>query len=356
MESGISAAEASHEAARPTGGNPTDGIIMRANGLTRVFNHGLVAVDSVNFEVRRGEIFGFLGPNGAGKTTTINMLITVLRPTKGTASVCGYDLSKEANMVRNCIGVVPQEYTADGDLTGQENVLLCADLYGIPREVSKKRAEELLELVELTPFKDKRVDTYSGGMRRRLELACGLVNRPRVLFLDEPTLGLDVQTREATWSYIRRLKQEYGMTLFMTTHYLEEADALCDRVAIIDHGRILVVGTPDDLKSALGGDIITLVVEGESDITDLIKGLANVKEVRKQNGMYVIKAEKGDMTAPIIIEALRRVGRTVTRLSLTRPTLNEVYLEYTGKSMREAEESREEFRAQRMTLRRARQR
>lgn len=356
METGISTGETSQKMTGPNGGNPTDGIIIRANGLTRVFNHGLVAVDDVDFEVRHGEIFGFLGPNGAGKTTTINMLITVLRPTKGTASICGYDLLKDPNMVRSCIGVVPQEYTADEDLTGEENVLLCADLYGIPREVSEKRAEELLELVELTPFKDKRVDTYSGGMRRRLELACGLVNRPRILFLDEPTLGLDVQTREATWNYIRRLKQEYGMTLFMTTHYLEEADALCDRVAIIDHGRILVIGSPDDLKSTLGGDIITLSIEGEADITDLIKGLTNVKEVRKQDGMYMIKAERGDITAPIIIEALRRNGNVVTRLSLARPTLNEVYLEYTGRSMRETEESKEELRAQRMTLRRARHR
>jgi ABC-2 type transport system ATP-binding protein len=331
-----------------------DGVIIRANGLTKVFNHGLVAVDHVSFEVKQGEIFGFLGPNGAGKTTTINMLITVLRPTEGTASVCGYDLTREANMVRTCIGVVPQEYTADEDLTGLENVLLCADLYGIPREVSEKRAEELLELVELTPFKDKRVDTYSGGMRRRLELACGLVNRPRVLFLDEPTLGLDVQTREATWNYIRRLKREYGMTLFMTTHYLEEADALCDRIAIIDRGRILVADSPDNLKSALGGDIITLGVEGGSDVAGIIEGLENVKEVRKQDGEYLIKAERGDVTAPAIIEALRRSGFSVKRLSLTRPTLNEVYLDYTGKSMREEEESKEEFRAQRMTLRRAR--
>lgn len=354
MEQGTSAAEAHGRMEDSADENFGDGVIIRANGLTKVFNHGLVAVDHVSFEVKQGEIFGFLGPNGAGKTTTINMLITVLRPTEGTASVCGYDLTREANMVRTCIGVVPQEYTADEDLTGLENVLLCADLYGIPREVSEKRAEELLELVELTPFKDKRVDTYSGGMRRRLELACGLVNRPRVLFLDEPTLGLDVQTREATWNYIRRLKREYGMTLFMTTHYLEEADALCDRIAIIDRGRILVADSPDNLKSALGGDIITLGVEGGSDVAGIIEGLENVKEVRKQDGEYLIKAERGDVTAPAIIEALRRSGFSVKRLSLTRPTLNEVYLDYTGKSMREEEESKEEFRAQRMTLRRAR--
>ncbi|MBS7660072.1 ATP-binding cassette domain-containing protein, partial [Candidatus Bathyarchaeota archaeon] len=189
--------------------------VIKAEGLTKVFNRSLVAVDHISFSVKEGEIFGFLGPNGAGKTTTINMLITVLKPTEGTASVLGYDIVKQANEVRKVIGVVPQEYTADEDLTGYENIMLCADLYGIPRDVAKKRALELLELVELTEFKDKRVETYSGGMRRRLELACGLINRPKVLFLDEPTLGLDVQTRTATWNYIRRLKSEYGMTLFM---------------------------------------------------------------------------------------------------------------------------------------------
>ncbi|MEM1592551.1 MAG: ATP-binding cassette domain-containing protein [Candidatus Bathyarchaeia archaeon] len=328
--------------------------VIKAEGLTKVFNRSLVAVDHISFSVKEGEIFGFLGPNGAGKTTTINMLITVLKPTEGTASVLGYDIVKQANEVRKVIGVVPQEYTADEDLTGYENIMLCADLYGIPRDVAKKRALELLELVELTEFKDKRVETYSGGMRRRLELACGLINRPKVLFLDEPTLGLDVQTRTATWNYIRRLKSEYGMTLFMTTHYLEEADALCDRIAIIDHGRIIVTGSPSELKDSLGGDIITLSIKGNADVTDIIQNVENVKEVRKENGVYRIKAINGEVTAPLIIEALRRKGYTVTRLSLTEPTLNDVYLEYTGKALRDIEESRSEIMAQRIHLRRAR--
>jgi ABC-2 type transport system ATP-binding protein len=232
--------------------------------------------------------------------------------------------------------------------------MLCADLYGIPRDIAKKRALELLELVELTDFKDKRVETYSGGMRRRLELACGLINRPKVLFLDEPTLGLDVQTRAATWEYIRRLKKEYGMTIFMTTHYLEEADALCDRIAIIDHGKIIVTGSPSELKDSLGGDIITITIKENADVTDIIRSVENVKEVRKENGSYRIKAAKGEATAPLIIEALRRKGFTVTRLSLTEPTLNEVYLEYTGRAIRDTEESKESFIAQRITLRRAR--
>jgi len=328
--------------------------VIKTEGLTRVFNKHLTAVDHVNFSVKQGEIFGFLGPNGAGKTTTINMLITILKPTEGKAFVLGFDIAKQDNNVRNVIGVVPQEYTADEDLTGLENILLCADLYGIPRDVAKKRAADLLKLVELTDFKDKKVETYSGGMRRRLELTCGLINRPKLLFLDEPTLGLDVQTRTATWDYIRKLKKEFGMTLFMTTHYLEEADALCDRVAIIDHGKIVVVGTPEELKHSLGGDIITLSIKEDPDVSELIRTVENVKEVKNEDGSYRIKAEYGEITAPFVIEALRRKGYTVTKLMLTEPTLNEVYLEYTGKSMRDTEESREAFRSQRMTMRRAR--
>jgi ABC-2 type transport system ATP-binding protein len=323
--------------------------------LTKVFNKHLTAVDHVDFSVNQGEIFGFLGPNGAGKTTTINMLITILKPTEGKAYVLGFDIAKQNDSVRNVIGVVPQEYTADEDLTGLENVLLCADMYGIPRRIAKERTEELLKLVELTDFKDKKVQIFSGGMRRRLELACGLINRPKMLFLDEPTLGLDVQTRAATWNYIRKLKIEYGMTLFMTTHYLEEADALCDRVAIIDHGKIVVAGSPEELKHGLGGDVITLGIKDDDDVSELIREVEHVKDVKREDGSYRIKAEYGEVTAPFIIEALRKKGHTVTKLSLTEPTLNEVYLEYTGKSMRDAEESREAFAAQRMTMRRARQ-
>jgi ABC-2 type transport system ATP-binding protein len=328
--------------------------VIKAEGLTKVFNHNLVAVNHINFSVKQGEIFGFLGPNGAGKTTTINMLITILKPTEGKASILGYDVAHQSNDVRSSIGLVPQEYTADDDLTGYENMLLCADLYGIPRKVSKKRATELLNLVELVDFKDKKVQTYSGGMRRRLELACGLINRPKVLFLDEPTLGLDVQTRAATWNYIKMLKKEFGMTLFMTTHYLEEADSLCDRIAIIDHGKIVVVGTPTELKDGLGGDIITLSIQKDTDITPLIQKIVHVKEVKRENGGYMIKSESGEVTAPLIIEALRKENHVVTRLSLTKPTLNEVYLQYTGRSMRDAaDESRESGMAQRMMMRRA---
>jgi ABC-2 type transport system ATP-binding protein len=328
--------------------------VIQVEGLTKVFNHSLTAVDHVNFNVKHGEIFGFLGPNGAGKTTTINMLITILKPSEGTARILGSDIAKQNTEVRNSIGVVPQEYTADEDLTGLENILLCADLYGIPRGVAVKRADELFQMVELTGFQDKRVQTYSGGMRRRLELACGLINRPKLLFLDEPTLGLDVQTRAATWNYVRTLKKEYGMTLFLTTHYLEEADALCDRIAIIDHGKIVVIGKPEELKESLGGDIITLSIKQNVDITALVRKIEQVKEVRKENDSYMIKSENGEVTAPLIIEALRKEGYVVAKLSLTKPTLNEVYLHYTGKSMRDAtDESRESAFAQRAMMRRS---
>ena len=235
--------------------------ILNLQKLTKSFDDKTNVVDDVSFTVSEGEIFGFLGPNGAGKSTTINMLTTILRPTSGDATICGYDIIKDQTAVRRSIGVVPQESTADEDLTGLENVLLCADFYGIPRKVSRPRAWELLELVELSKDAKRKVSTYSGGMRRRLELASGLINRPKLLFLDEPTLGLDVQTRAAVWEYIRLLKAEFHMTLFMTTHYLDEADNLCDRIALIDHGKILTIGSPDELKESLGGDIIEVEVQ-----------------------------------------------------------------------------------------------
>lgn len=327
--------------------------IIKVENLTKVFNGSLTAVDHVNFSVHQGEIFGFLGPNGAGKTTTIHMLTTVLKPTEGSGHVCQFSIKEEATDVRYCIGVVPQEYTADEDLTGIENILLCADLYGIPRNESKERAKELLDLVELPQFADKKVQTYSGGMRRRLELACGLINRPRVLFLDEPTLGLDVQTRTATWNYIKKLKEQFQMTIFMTTHYLEEADNLCDRIAIIDHGKIIKLDTPEALKESLGGDILTVATKEDDDVSELIGKIPRVREVKKQDSTYRVKVEMGEETAPLILNALMKQGVTITKLSLSKPTLDEVYLEYTGKTMREEEGGESMFR-QRMTLRRAR--
>ncbi|MDA4115641.1 MAG: ATP-binding cassette domain-containing protein [Thaumarchaeota archaeon] len=310
--------------------------VLRIERLTKSFDGKTNAVDGVTFTVMQGEIFGFLGPNGAGKSTTINMLTTILRPTSGDAVVCGHDLTKEQNAVRRSIGVVPQESTADEDLTGIENVLLCADFYGIPRKVSKPRANELLELVELTKYAGNKVGTYSGGMKRRLELASGLINRPRLLFLDEPTLGLDVQTRAAVWDYIRMLKEGFHMTLFMTTHYLDEADNLCDRIALIDHGKILTVGSPRELKESIGGDIIEVQVQDRmADISPAIRGVANVVEVRRTDSDYRIKTLLGEETAPAVMEAFRLAGAKVTKISIAKPSLDQVYLEYTGRSIRE---------------------
>ena len=332
-----------------------DRLIIEVDGLTKVFGEKLKAVDGVTFNVEEGEIFGFLGPNGAGKSTTINMLTTLLRPTSGKAVVCGYDIFKQAGEVRRNVGVVPQEYTADEDMTGYQNIILCADLYGIPRSDSKPHAEELLSLVELKDSANRKVSTYSGGMRRRLELACGLINYPRLLFLDEPTLGLDVQTRAAVWKYIRTLKEEYRMTLFLTTHYLEEADSLCDRIAIIDHGKIVQIGTSDQLKAHVGGDVIQVgIAEKDADVTQEILKVPLVKEVRRENGGYRVKAELGEEAAPRIIDDLRQKGFHVNRISVTKPTLDEAYLELTGRSLREEESSKMEMFSQRITMRRAR--
>ena len=328
--------------------------IVKVEKLTKVFGQ-LKAVDGVSFEVEEGEIFGFLGPNGAGKTTTINMLTTLLTASGGTAEIEGLDIHKHPNEVRRTVGVVPQEYTADEDLTGLQNILLCADLYGIPRSDSKEHALELLKLVELSDAANRKVSTYSGGMRRRLELACGLINYPKLLFLDEPTLGLDVQTRTAVWNYIRMLKEEYRMTLFLTTHYLEEADSLCDRIAIIDHGHIIRIGTPTELKASIGGDIIVVgVAESEPDISADIAKIPLVKEVKKTDHEYRIKSEVGEESSIQIIDLVRSKGLHVTKISLTKPTLDEAYLEFTGHGIREEESTKMDAFKHRVTMMRAR--
>jgi ABC-2 type transport system ATP-binding protein len=329
-------------------------VIVKVENLSKTFG-SLKAVDNISIEVYEGEIFGFLGPNGAGKSTTINMLTTLLKPTSGKAIVCGYDIFKQANEVRRNVGVVPQEYTADEDMTGISNIILCADLYGLPRSDSKPHAEELLKLVELQDAANRKVSTYSGGMRRRLELACGLINYPRLLFLDEPTLGLDVQTRTAVWRYIKMLKEEYNMTLFMTTHYLEEADSLCDRIAIIDHGHIVKIGSPEELKESIGGDVIVLdVKEPEPDISSDIAKIKLVKDVIKKDKTYRIKVELGEEASPQITDLIRSKGLHVTKISLTKPSLDEVYLDLTGRNLREEEVDKIQMFQQRVTMRRAR--
>jgi len=328
--------------------------MVEVENLSKSFGQ-LKAVEGVSFEIKEGEIFGFLGPNGAGKSTTINMLTTLLKPSGGTAEIAGIDIHKHPNEVRRNVGVVPQEYTADEDLTGLQNIILCGDLYGIPRSNSKPHAQELLKLVELEDAANRKVSTYSGGMRRRLELACGLINYPRLLFLDEPTLGLDVQTRAAVWGYIRMLKEEYHMTLFLTTHYLEEADSLCDRIAIIDHGHIVKIGTPAELKENVGGDVITIgVAEVEPDISGDIAKIPLVKDVKKNGNQYRIKAEIGEEASIQVIDTVRSKGLHVRTIALTKPTLDEAYLELTGRTLREEETNRQQMFSQRVTMMKAR--
>jgi ABC-2 type transport system ATP-binding protein len=308
---------------------------IEANNLTKRFG-ALVAVDHVSFVVEEGEIFGFLGPNGAGKTTTINMLTTLLNPTEGSAKVGGLDVEKQDAKVREIIGLVPQDLTVDEDLTGMENMWLQAKLYHVPTKVAKERIAEALELVGMTAAANRKVETYSGGMRKRLELAEGLIHQPKVLFLDEPTLGLDVQTRVVIWEYIKKLRDEHKITMFLTTHYMEEADILCDRIAIIDRGKIVALDTPQNLKDSLSGDIIELEFNRRvDDQTKTLGSLPQVKDVKKIGDMYRIKVSKGEKALPEIMENLLKMNLRISRVSLVKPTLDQVYLEYTGRSLRE---------------------
>jgi daunorubicin resistance ABC transporter ATP-binding subunit len=237
---------------------------IKVEELLKKFN-GFTAVDRISFDVSYGELFGLLGPNGAGKTTTINILSTLLKPTSGYAEVAGFDIRKRRDEVRRSIGIVFQDPTLDTKLTGKENLLFHAMLYGIKKEEAEKRMKEVLELVELEDRADTLVEKYSGGMKRRLEIARGLIHRPKVLFLDEPTLGLDAQTRRRIWDYIKKLNKETGITMILTTHYMEEADYLCDRIAIIDHGKIVAIDNPTNLKNMLGGDVVILEIEGDAN-------------------------------------------------------------------------------------------
>ena len=310
---------------------------IEADNLTKRFGT-LVAVDHISFSVEEGEIFGFLGPNGAGKTTTINMLTTLMNPNEGSAKVGGFDVEKQDHKVREIVGLVPQDITVDDDLTGMENMLLQAKLYHVPTKVAKERIGEVLSLVGLTEAANRKVETYSGGMRKLLELAEGLIHYPKVLFLDEPTLGLDVQTRVVMWDYIKKLRDERRTTMFLTTHYMEEADLLCDRIAIIDHGKIVALDTPQNLKDSLGGDIIELKFDQSSvDNTKPLSSLSQVKDVKKIGDVYRIKVSKGEEALPKIMEKVLKMKLKIKRASLVKPTLDQVYLEYTGRSLRETQ-------------------
>jgi ABC-2 type transport system ATP-binding protein len=328
--------------------------VIKTDQLTKRFG-SLLAVDHVSFTVEEGEIFGFLGPNGAGKTTTINMLTTLLNPTEGSAEVGGLDVAKKDNKVREIVGLVPQDITVDDDLTGMENMMLHARLYHVPKQVAKERTNEALNLVGLTDSANRRVETYSGGMRKRLELAEGLIHYPKVLFLDEPTLGLDVQTRVVMWNYIKKLRDEHNITIFLTTHYMEEADVLCNRIAIIDHGKIVALDTPQNLKESLGGDMIELEFERVTDSQiETLRDLPLVKDVKKIGEAYMVKVPRGEEALPEIMEGLLKIKLRIRRVSLVKPTLDQVYLEYTGRSLRETHGETSEIWRRMRNLRRIR--
>jgi ABC-2 type transport system ATP-binding protein len=309
---------------------------IHAENLVKVYNGKVRAVDGVSFDVTPGEIFGFLGPNGAGKTTTVSMLSAGLRPTEGRAIVGGIEVSKDPEGVKRRIGVIFQESTADGDLTGRENIQVAAGCYGIPSSEGRKRADDLVERMQIADAADRLAKTYSGGMRRRLELAVGLVHDPKILFLDEPTLGLDPQGRNGFWSFIQQLRKEEGLTVFVTTHYLDEADTMCDRLAIIDHGKIVATGSPTQLKDRLGGDIVTIkTASGAPDVTNVLRLLTGVTSVQKQDSTYRVKCINGEPFVPLAVEACDKAGAGVTGVTVKRPSLDEVFLEFTGREFRD---------------------
>lgn len=321
--------------------------IIETRDLTKVFHarrgtdrktQAVAAVKGLNLEVREGEIFGFLGPNGAGKTTTLRMLATLLPPSSGEARIAGYDLMKEAAQVRRHIGYVSQAGGVDATATAHENLLLQAQLYGMSRPDAERRMKELVAAFELDSFAGRVANTYSGGQRRRLDLALGLVHYPKLLFLDEPTTGLDPQSRRRLWEEVLKLKDE-GTTVFLTTHYLEEADALADRLAILDDGRIVAQGTSQSLKEQIAGDVVTLGLESSNGQLEraqrLLQNQPFVRELHPGADQLQLYVERGEESLPAILRALDEAGMAVRRVALARPTLDDVFLRQTGRSLRD---------------------
>ena len=303
-------------------------VIIKTNALTKSYGK-IQAVRSIDLNIEKGEIFGLLGPNGAGKTTTIGMLCTIIRPTSGSASIAGYDVIKEPAQVRRKVGIVFQDPTLDTVLTGRENLELHARLYGVPSDIRGRRITEMLELVDLKQRSNDITRTYSGGMRRRLELARGLLHRPAVLFLDEPTLGLDPQTRARIWEYIKKMAQMEQTTVVLTTHYMEEAEQVCDRVGIIDHGRIIALNSPESLKESMGGDMV--VIKVKEPPLEKIRALPYVSEVRENDGLVEITMKKAYSHLPELLAHIRNVECVEMRV----PTLNDVFIKLTGRDIRE---------------------
>ena len=297
----------------------------------------VTAVNDISFAVESGEIFGFLGPNGAGKSTTIMILTTLLKPTSGQALVFGFDVMTQPKQVRQSIGYVQQESTVDEYLTGRENLLLQARLNHIPKDQINKRIDEVLELIELSDKQNDPVVTYSGGMRKRLDIAGGLLHHPKVLFLDEPTVGLDIQTRRKIWEYIKKIHKEFEMTIFLTTHYMEEADQLCDRIGIIDHGKIQVIDSPENMKNAMGNEVISLTFENgnSDDFLSQLRQIDLIKKINEDNNKLTIFVSKGTEVIPKIFQISSDLQIKILSLSLTQPTLDDVFISYTGREIRD---------------------
>lgn len=312
--------------------------VIKAEKLCKQFG-ALKAVDNVSFSVSEGEIFGLLGPNGAGKTTMIKMLTTLLPSTSGYASVAGYDIRKQQNEIRKNIGIIFQDPSLDDDLTGRENLEFHAILYNVGKEKRDKKIAEVLKLVELEDKANVIVRSYSGGMKRRLEIGRGLIHEPKILFLDEPTIGLDPQTRRHIWEYIKKLNERSKTTLILTTHYIEEADYLCDRVAFVDKGKIVILDTPKALKDKLGGDIISLQVgeKGQEKIVSVLKSFKWIKAVTKHEDFVDLTVEEGEKRIPEIVLLAQKHKIEIVSVSLHKPSLEDVFIHYTGKGIREEE-------------------
>jgi ABC-2 type transport system ATP-binding protein len=311
--------------------------IIEARDLTRRFG-AITAVDRLNIHVRQGEIFGLLGPNGAGKSTAISMLCTILSPTSGTALVNGYDIVRQPSLVRKSIGIVFQDPSVDDLLTGRENLRMHADLYGVPPGEQKERIDEVLALVELEDRADDRVRNYSGGMRRRLEIARSLIHFPRVLFLDEPTIGLDPQSRDHIWSYIRELRKSKDITIILTTHYMDEADRLCDRVAIIDHGVIMALDSPKALKEQLGGETITIKTSDNQLYMDRLGKAGIAKSVAEVDGEVKMTVDNAHTLIPSVVDIAFKAGIKVESIYVQEPQLDDVFMPDTGRAIREGGE------------------
>lgn len=296
----------------------------------------LTAVDDVTFSIQEGEIFGFLGPNGAGKTTTLNMLSTILKPTSGTAKINGFELTDRSN-VRKSIGIVFQDPSLDDELTGLENLEFHGRMYHMPANLRKERITEVLTLVDLQDAANKKIKEYSGGMKRRLEIARGLMHHPKILFLDEPTLGLDPQTRRKIWEYIRNMNEKEKLTIILTTHYMEEADVLCTRIGIIDHGKIIAVDTPDALKASLGGDKITLETKEPKKMEELLKDDKKIKKIIVDDYKLHITTDNGGDIIPKLLDTAEKNSILITSVGLTKPTLEDVFINYTGRVIRDQE-------------------